>query len=492
MHSDRKWLWRWLGISLLFHIAAAIFSVGFQNSDEHFQILEFLGYGLGKSPAADLSIEFHRQMRPWLQIFLYWIPVRGLRLLGIENPFFWATVIRLVSALVGWSSLVFLAKRARQWISDSQGYRFAVVALSLTWFLPALHARHSSENLSGAMMTIAICLAVGSEAAHLLWAGFLAGLAFECRYQVGVMGLGLFFWLIFIGRARWRSCLQFVMGAGLAIFLGTFLDRIGYGNWVFAPWNYFKFNLLEGHLDAAGIYPFWDYFRRAWTESVPVLGFMTLAALIFAWFCFPRHPLTWAMGPFFIFHAWMGHKETRFLFPMMQVAPVALAQVLFVPPVRSWSWIRLREKRFFRIFARVILGLNLLVLAVLTFSPALSSVRFFAAIYHVARETRPAGLVLHIEDEDPFVFGGVPMNFYRPSNLTLVRGGKQESSPVGSASEVVEWWVLPKAQSSSEFNKRAKSCEVHTSTYPLWLEQLIGRTRFAQIRNWTLFRCKKE
>lgn len=475
MRSQDQWLWKWLSISLLLHLAAAVFSVGFQNSDEHFQILEFLNYWIGRSPSGDLPIEFHREMRPWLQIFLYWIPVRSLRAFGIDNPFAWATSIRLLSALIGWSSVVILAKNAKNWIQDEAAYRLAIFSLTLTWFIPALHARHSSENISGALMALAICLA--NTPGQLFFAGLLTGLAFECRYQVGVMGFGLFLWLILICRARIKQISLFLIGCALAIGLGTIADRIGYGNWVFPPWNYFKFNLLEGNLDAAGVYPFWDYFRRAWTESVPFLGLITLTTLILSWFLAPKSSLTWTMAPFFLFHAGMGHKETRFLFPMMHVAPLALANVIRLDKIKS--------NRLFFSLVRVIVGFNLLTLIALTFLPTLFTIRFFSVIYELTTQSNPPTLTLNLKEQDPYLFGGVPLNFYRPEGLILKQSINTFNEARNTDSLIYEgWWATTRANALPQ-------CKLYFSTYPIEIENFIGNKSFNRFRNWSLFWCPK-
>lgn len=475
MQSEHQWLWKWLSISLLLHLGAAVFSVGFQNSDEHFQIIEFLNHWIGRSPAADLPIEFHREMRPWLQIFLYWIPVRSLSALGIENPFIWATSIRLLSALIGWSSVVFLAKAARNWLQDEASYRLGIFSLSLTWFLPVLHARHSSENISGALMAIAIYLANAPN--HLFFTGLLTGLAFECRYQVGVMGMGLFLWLILIRRTQYKQISLFILGSGIAVGLGTIADRIGYGNWVFAPWNYFKFNLLEGNLQAAGIYPFWDYFRRAWTESVPFLGILTLITMILSWFLAPKTSLTWTMLPFFMFHTGMGHKETRFLFPMMHVAPLALAQVVRLEKVQNY--------RLFSRFAQGIFGLNLVALIGFTLLPTLFTIRFFSVIYDLTTQSHPPSLILNLKDQDPYIFGGIKMNFYRPPGLTLIQKTNPSDNLKTAASLVQEgWWVTSRA------NELPK-CKLYFSIYPVEIEKILADKNFNRLRNWSLFQCPK-
>ncbi|MBK5097796.1 MAG: hypothetical protein JJE01_08435 [Gemmatimonadetes bacterium] len=52
------WARNWLLVALVLNLAAAYFSWGFHQFDEHFQILEFANYKLGNSPASDLPWEF--------------------------------------------------------------------------------------------------------------------------------------------------------------------------------------------------------------------------------------------------------------------------------------------------------------------------------------------------------------------------------------------------------------------------------------------------
>ncbi len=70
-HHWRGLLFKWMGISLICHLLATWLSVGHHSVDEYFQILEFLSYKRGLTPAYDLPVEFHEKMRPWLQPFLY-------------------------------------------------------------------------------------------------------------------------------------------------------------------------------------------------------------------------------------------------------------------------------------------------------------------------------------------------------------------------------------------------------------------------------------
>ncbi|MFL5815321.1 MAG: hypothetical protein ACJ763_17220 [Bdellovibrionia bacterium] len=479
---SKRFLIRWLLISLGLHLLAAIFSTGYQNSDEHFQILEFLGTVLGRTPPSALPIEYSHMIRPWFQPFLYWVPVRLLMALGIQNPFTWALAMRLLSSLIGWLSVVSLALCIPLWVKETRWQKWSVIALSLFWCLPALHARTSSENLSGALFVIGLCLAVqmmrkettGFAKSALVWVfpGILWGLAFEARYQLGFMVAGGFFWFALMARLRIRDLTILFAGIVLAIGFGTYLDFLGYGKWTFAPWNYFHFNLIQDYVSSTDVSPWWDYFRRSWTESVPVLGFLTLMGLIFFWIREPRHVLTWSHAPLFLVHLGIGHKETRFLFPLAHAAPVILMLLLFTQhhgrSIGEWILAR-RPSRW---AGDGIFALNGIALVTLALVPAAPGMRFYKAVYD-----RSLTELYYSPGQDPYTLLGIPMYFYRPEGLKL--------SPLegGSAPATAFWYASPSAELNSSSNPELSNrCRPVTHSLPDWKP-------LARLRNWTLFEC---
>ena len=133
-----------LFLSLCVHIAAAIFSSGFHHFDEHFQIFEFIALKLGQTSANDLPWEFKNQIRPWFQPFSYLMFYNFLKLFGITSPVTMATLIRLLTSLLAWCSLVMLGKAAKQWFKTERSYTTAIFLLHFSWFVPYIHARTSS------------------------------------------------------------------------------------------------------------------------------------------------------------------------------------------------------------------------------------------------------------------------------------------------------------------------------------------------------------
>lgn len=490
---SKRFLIRWLLISLGLHLVAAVFSTGYQNSDEHFQILEFLNTFLGGTPASSLPIEYGHLIRPWFQPFLYWVPVKLLMSIGIQNPFTWAFAARLLSSMIGWLSVVSLAVCVPLWIQNVRWQRLTVIALSIFWCLPALHARTSSENLSGALFIIGLCWAIRiihrtrkAPALEWAWVGVIWGLAFEARYQVGFMVAGGFFWLALVARkiasqngARLPLFKLAILFSGIlaAIGLGSYLDYLGYGQWTFAPWNYFHFNLIQDYVSSTDVSPWWDYFRRSWTESWPLLGFLTLMSMILFWIRDPWHPLTWSHAPLFLVHVAIGHKETRFLFPLVNSAPICLMLLILTPvrgkPMSEWIF----EKASLRWLSGGLVFLNGIALVSLSVVPASPTIRFYKAVYN-----RSIHELWYLPGENPYTVLGIPLYFYRAPELEL--------TPLqGSAPHHAFWLASRSANLSTDSAPGVitpdliKSCEAVSHALP-------AIPALSRLRNWTLFECK--
>ena len=55
--EERGFLTRWMALGLLLILVAALRSEGFHHPDEHFQVLEFAGAKLGRTPWSALPWE---------------------------------------------------------------------------------------------------------------------------------------------------------------------------------------------------------------------------------------------------------------------------------------------------------------------------------------------------------------------------------------------------------------------------------------------------
>ena len=346
MDKDLKRSLILLGIVTL---VTAWFSALFYHPDEHYQILEFMGWKLGITPVSEMPWEFSFHIRPWLQPLFYYVIAKPLILLGVKDMF---TIVFLLRLVTGALSLTALASFARALLSTIEGEderRSFVRYLPLFGFLPYLFVRTSSETLSGALFAIGLSLTIGERPLRrLALAGFFCGLAFECRYQIAFMGLGLFAWLAVVARTRSGGLAVFLGGGVCAVLLGALANRWGYGAWVFPPYNYFHANIVEGvAAKQFGSEPVFAFLYLMPAQIFFAITLILMAAMAAMWWRNPRHPLTWVTLPFVLAHMATAHKEARFLFPLAIFA-TAFPVLGFSPRLpkaqntftRIWSWRR--------------------------------------------------------------------------------------------------------------------------------------------------------
>src|SRR6478736_3907350 len=91
-------------------IITAWFSNTFYFPDEHYQVLEFMGYKLGITPAAELPWEFAARIRPWFQPLAYFLIARPLMALGLTDMFSIVFVLRLLTGLFSLAALAVFAR----------------------------------------------------------------------------------------------------------------------------------------------------------------------------------------------------------------------------------------------------------------------------------------------------------------------------------------------------------------------------------------------
>lgn len=300
-------------------LVTAWFSMGYHHPDEHYQIWEFAKYRLGESPLADLPWEFHERMRPGLQPFIAYCSILSARAVGIADPFLQVFLLRLLTGLLVfwlyWKWTEALAPTLRD------GGRLLQLCLVFFWMLPYLNVRFSSENLSAVTFLGGLLLIYPDpklkSPGHLLLAGFLLCLSFFFRYQIAFAGIGLGAWLLFQQKPSLRQWALLLAGALIALLPGVLADYWLYQDWVFAPYNYFAQNIVEDKAAGFGVSPWWWYFTE-----MPILLLPPVSLFLF-WFMgsgirrSPWHVFVWCMVPFVLGHSLIGHKESRFMFPLI-------------------------------------------------------------------------------------------------------------------------------------------------------------------------------
>jgi phosphatidylinositol glycan class B len=449
----RRAAWLVLG-GLAVAVASAWFNRGFLSHDEHFQILEFAWYKLGRAPSNALAWEFREHMRPGLQPLMAAWATRALQAAGVFTPFVLAFLLRLGSGLLAVWVTIALAVRVLPSIRQPALKVVLLAGGLFLWFLPAVHGRFSSDNWGGLLFFAGVCLlldAVGDAGAEarvtgaggagaaagegagdagrgaadvrvygeVVAAGLLWGLSFYCRYQIGFAIAGAGAWLLFIRRGRFAVLGAIAAGFVLACAAGTLADRWLYDAWVFTPYEYARANLIEGKAAAFGVKPWWFYGGQILLYLVPPFSLVLLGLLgAGIWVC-RRHVLVWAALPFLVGHTLIGHKEARFLIPITYaLVPLLVLAADNLPSRVAGTAARWARSRTGRYGVRAFVALNLVVLTVMTFKPSSETETVYRWLWQ-ASEKQP--ITVYTVTGSPYNIISLDMYFYRAPNVTVKR-----------------------------------------------------------------------
>jgi phosphatidylinositol glycan class B len=328
----------YLVYALLATVIAGITSwtnFGHLCGDEYSQILEFAAWKMGIVNYADLRLwEFESQMRPSIQIWMVVGVFRFLQLFGTAaDPFVASYLLNLSGGLLSVVSILVFTGAFIPRINPK--YRDWFVLLSLfSWLVLYTNTHFNSENISGHLLLLAVGLLYGRVHRPgipvIIASGLLLGLSFSCRFQVGFAIAGLLAWFFLTARSsgmvgRWVLLCASLLASVLVF--GAVADYFFYGNFVIAPFNYYVQNIATGKMDRLfGTAPWYAYVPLVcmYLPFGPAYVVATINHLI-------RHRkdiLTFIIAPFVLFHFMVGHKEVRFLLPLLGFMPVVVMTAL--------------------------------------------------------------------------------------------------------------------------------------------------------------------
>ena len=301
-------------------LVTAVHSYGYFHEDEYFQVLAMTWSKLGILDSGHLPWEYAARIRPFMQPAFYVVVARIAALVGVEDVFARATLLRLVTGAISWTSLVAFVHVSVPWFRDRDERRAHVRVATLLGMLPYLYVRTSSETLSMAAFTLGFAAALSRCRGWRWLAGIAFGFAFEFRFQSALLAFGLLAWLVVIRGDRLRDLCWLAFAALGPVALGVVVDRWGYGAFTPTPWNYFKVNLLQGVASHYGTYPPFAYVYLVVPNVFAPVVVLWLIAFGLVIVRHPRHIVTWTTLPFFVVHCLLAHKEERFVFPMLVIA----------------------------------------------------------------------------------------------------------------------------------------------------------------------------
>jgi phosphatidylinositol glycan class B len=402
-------------LSILALIITAFFSSGYYHFDEHFQILEFGGLKLNMAVAANLPWEYTYQMRPAIQPAIVVLVFKFFMVLGVSNPFTIAFVLRILSAAVAFTGMYLIYKTYCRSISDHTLKLWFSLLSFFLWFMIYENVRFSSENWSGSIFLIAFSLLnlKISGRRFYFYVGMLLGLSFLFRYQTGFLIAGFILWHLLV-KKNISNTVFLILGVLILFGAGILIDRWFYGNWTLTTWNYFDQNILQNRVSDFGIRPWWYYIERIFVEGIPPFSLVYIASFVLFFIFMRKDLLTWTLFPFLLVHFIIGHKETRFLFPVIGFLPVIIIKSVGIIQER-WNG-AFPRKRFVKKSAQLFWAVNLIFLIMIAFTPADGQISLYKKVYSDYKS--PA--TMYYTKDNPYN-RVLDINFYKRANLEIIK-----------------------------------------------------------------------
>ncbi|MBS1606408.1 MAG: hypothetical protein JST42_27370 [Bacteroidetes bacterium] len=396
--------------SLIVQFIVCLTAIGIYHPDQHFQIIEFSSAQLHKP--FGYVWEYDAHIRPTLQVYIF----TGYRLLcgwvGITDPFTQMTLLQVIFGL----ALFVLYNAFALWYFKDGNRRtlyWVVFILNFSWWIPYTRTLFSSEMLSSLLFFAGVFVYITKRRGWLLTllVGFLFALSFYARFQTAFAILGFGCWMIFFER-RYMQLLPLAIGYILGVALNTWMDHEFYHQWVITPYTYYKVNIIEGKAAQFGTAPFVVYF----TELMGIV-FAPLISILLLWFAFRAaivrklsDPLSLPVLLFILGHCIVGHKEDRFLFPILSIMPVLVGWGL--PDLLRWYETRRAAfRKWIKGIAVFSLGLNLVVLVLFFFTPYCQALHFS---WQLKKEFKGAPVEIYTVPRSPLETDGhLPFVFYQ-------------------------------------------------------------------------------
>ncbi|MHA1640904.1 MAG: glycosyltransferase family 39 protein [Candidatus Heimdallarchaeota archaeon] len=319
-------------LALILRIIVAIISRGYIHADEQFQSIEIVfrkifGYGY-------VPWEFQRGIRSWLYPGIVWLIFKTMLFLGCTRIETILIAVRLFSAACSMITVItsyflgklFFSKRvgliatffvaiwfdflfwSARTITDSIAMNFAILGV---YFFARLLKKRQKKGSAQIIPRKPLVF----EAIHGLLAGFAFGLSFMFKFSTVILAIP-FLVFLFIER-RWKGALFSLLALCCMVLVQGLLDFYTWGGFLQSPIEFFMYNIWTGGSSAHGVSPFLAYLPL----MLDAYGEYFMLFLLFVCLGIKKDRLSLylllAVLFYFLVFNLIGHKEYRFILPIM-------------------------------------------------------------------------------------------------------------------------------------------------------------------------------
>lgn len=308
-------------LCLAFRIANSLLIQTYFNPDEHWQALEVahrivFGYG-------HLTWEWRKGIRSYFHPLVFAVLYKVLALFGLDTPWFMAHAPRLLQALFSAVGDLYFYKLSNA-IFGNFVAKWALFSQLANWFMFFCFNRTLSNSLETVLTLVGLyywpCMRASPSKVPLVlrkWGLAIAALACAIRPTSAITWVYVGLLELAVTRDRLKFLVLEVVPIGaLVLGLSCLLDRLMYGSWVIVPLNFLKFNFLSSGGDYYGTHKWHWYFSQGFTVMLFTFLPFSVAGSIKSKCWKLSGLIAWVL----IVYSIQGHKEFRFVLPMLPIA----------------------------------------------------------------------------------------------------------------------------------------------------------------------------
>ncbi|KAL8556966.1 hypothetical protein ACS0TY_004442 [Phlomoides rotata] len=291
------------------------------NPDEHWQALEVahritFGYG-------HLTWEWKKGIRSYLHPVLFAALYKALAFLRLDTPWFMIRAPRLLQSIYAAIGDLYVYKFSRVLFGVNVA-KWALFAQLTNWFTFFCITRTLSNSLETVLTLVSLyywpCLRVFSTevpSGSRKYALAIAAAACAVRPTSAITWIYIGCLELFTTLDKLKFVLLEVVPIGALVLGLTFLlDCQFYGSWVNVPYNFLKFNFFSSGGDYYGTHPWHWYMTQGFTVMLFTYIPFFIAGVITSKEWKLPGLIAWVLG----IYSLLGHKEFRFVLPVLPIA----------------------------------------------------------------------------------------------------------------------------------------------------------------------------
>ncbi|CAJ2649668.1 unnamed protein product [Trifolium pratense] len=306
---------------LAFRILNSILVQSYFNPDEHWQgpeVAHRIAFGYGH-----LTWEWKQGIRSYFHPFLFVPLYKFLALMRLDTPWFMMRAPRLLQSVFSAVGDLYLYKLSAVLFGESVA-KWTLFSQLSNWFVFYCFTRTLSNSLETVLTLVSLyfwpCMRSSSDKSSYVsrkWGLLVATLACAIRPTSAITWMYVGFLELYNARDRLKFVFLEVAPIGtLVLGLTCLLDRFMYGSWILVPLNFLKFNFLSSGGDYYGTHPWHWYFTQGFTVMIFSHIPFCIAGIIYSKQWKFSGLLAWVL----CFYSILGHKEFRFVLPVLPIA----------------------------------------------------------------------------------------------------------------------------------------------------------------------------